>query len=172
MQKKQSFSTTPLTGLAVGLIALTTCGCSQSGQSATQSPPEMIKPAAAPAGFAHADDSDPELVAAKVQAQAKLGEFKSAFATRAADQKFAIKAPFREGPNEEHKWVIVDAVKKDEMDGHIEKPSLTIKHLKVGQTITVNDYNIEDWAYTDKQGQQHGGFSVAVLRKREGAQAH
>ena len=58
-------------------------------------------------------------------------------------------------------------MRKDETDGHIERPSVVIKHLKVGQIITVNDYNIEDWAYTDKKGTQHGGFSVAVLRKRE-----
>ena len=96
-----------------------------------------------------------------------MPEFKAAFAKHTPEQKFAIKAPFKEGVNEEHKWVIVDAVRKDETDGHIERPSTVIKHLKVGMIITVNDYNIEDWAFTDKAGKQHGGYSVDVLRKRE-----
>jgi|GEM_PF-658927 len=173
MQKKLSITTAALAFVFLGL-AQSISGCSKSSPTAASpAGPEMIKPAAPPAGFAHAGDDNAELVAVKVKAQAQLPEFKAAFAKRKADQNFAIKAPFREGPYEEHKWVIVDAVKKDEMDGHVEKPSQTIKHLKVGQIITVNDYNIEDWAYTDQSGQQHGGDSVAILRKQqEKAQGH
>jgi len=164
MQKKISTST----AILAGLLVFSTCGCSKSSPTASApGGPEMIKPEAPPAGFAHAGDDNAELVAVKVKAQAGLPEFRAAFAKRKPDQNFAIKAPFREGQYEEHKWVIVDAVKKDEMDGHVEKPSQTIKHLKVGQIITVNDYNIEDWAYTDASGQQHGGESVAVLRKQQ-----
>ncbi|MBU6453347.1 MAG: DUF2314 domain-containing protein [Cyanobacteria bacterium REEB67] len=159
-------------GFPAIFAALTLCGtlngCSKPAGPGGGQQGEMIKPAAAPAGFTRADDSDPELIAAKISAQNGLSEFKAAFAKKETGQKFAVKAPFREGVNEEHKWVIVDAVRKDETDGHIERPSAVIKHLKVGQIITVNDYNIEDWAYTDAKGEQHGGFSVAVLRKREG----
>jgi uncharacterized protein YegJ (DUF2314 family) len=158
-----------LTILTISALGLASCSKApvQSGSS-----PDMIKPKAAPPGFLSAGDSDPELIAVKEKAQNLLPEFTAAFAKKAAGQQFMIKAPFREGPYEEHKWVIVDSVRKDEMDGHIERPSQTIKHLKVGQVITVNDYNIEDWAYLDKKGQQQGGWSVAVLRKREGAAAH
>jgi uncharacterized protein YegJ (DUF2314 family) len=154
----------PVLLVSLTILGLTACskGAVQSGTTA-----EMIKPKAPPAGFMNAGDSDPELIAVKEKAQNQLGEFTSAFAKKTAKQQFLIKAPFREGPYEEHKWVIVDVVKKDEMDGHIERPSQTIKHLKVGQTITVNDYNIEDWAYIDDNGKQQGGWSVAVLRKRE-----
>jgi uncharacterized protein YegJ (DUF2314 family) len=159
------------TRLAVMALALTLSLGACSKAASPDKAPAMIKPAAPP-GFTTADDSDPELIAAKEQALKGLGEFTAAFAKRDPEQKFAIKAPFREGLKEEHKWVVVDAVRKDEIDGHTERPFQTIKHLKVGQIITVNDYNIEDWAYTDKKGQQHGGFSVAVLRKRESAPAH
>jgi len=155
-------------------LALSTSGCSKSSPStAATTGPEMIKPAAPPAGFAHAGDDNAELIAVKVKAQAGLPEFKAAFAKRSPDQSFAVKAPFREGRLEEHKWVVVDAVKKDEVDGHVERPFESIKHIKVGQIITVNDYNIEDWAYFDKKGQQHGGDSVAILRKQqEKSQGH
>ena len=92
--------------ICLTVVALT--GCAKPGGS-DKPAGEMIKPEAAPIGFARADDSDPELIAAKVEAQKGLPEFKAAFAKHTADQKFAIKAPFREGRAEEHKWVIVDA---------------------------------------------------------------
>jgi uncharacterized protein YegJ (DUF2314 family) len=166
------FSNQTLFGTLAVVAALGLTSCSKTpGNTGGGSVPEMIKPAA-PAGFMSAGDSDPELIAVKEKAQSKLTDFTAAFAKRTAGQQFLVKAPFKEGAYEEHKWVIVDQVKKDEMDGHIERPSQTIKHLKVGQIITVNDYNIEDWAYIDKAGQQQGGWSVAVLRKREAAPAH
>jgi len=164
VQKNRRLSTLGLAILCPALLSA--CNHAAPNSGTTNSGAEMIKPAA-PAGFARVEDSDAELIGVKKLALDKLPQFTSAFADRSPDQKFLIKAPFREGENEEHKWVIVDAIRKDEIDGHIERPSQTIKHLKVGQTITVNDYNIEDWAYLDKKGQQQGGWSVAVLRKRE-----
>jgi uncharacterized protein YegJ (DUF2314 family) len=155
----------------VAACVLTLSSCAKTAATTTAAP-EMIKPTAPPAGFMTAGDSDPELIEVKEKAQKELGQFTAAFAKKTPGEQFMIKAPFREGAYEEHKWVIVDAVKKDEMDGHIERPSQTIKHLKVGQVITVNDYNIEDWAYLDKDKVQHGGWSVEVLRKREGSAAH
>jgi uncharacterized protein YegJ (DUF2314 family) len=170
---KLSHSLSFYTGSALyAALALVTtislASCSKSAGPAGTAP-EMIKPAGPPAGFMSAGDSDPELIAVKEKAQTTLSDFTAAFAKRIAKQQFLIKAPFKEGAYEEHKWVIVDKIKKDEMDGHVERPFQTIKHLKVGQTITVNDYNIEDWAYMDAAGKQQGGWSVAVLRKREAA---
>ena len=66
----------------------------------------------------------------------------------------------------EFKWIEVDKVYDDKVVGHLEKDSVYLPNVKAGMAVTVPVADIEDWAFVDAQGKQHGGASQAILQKR------
>jgi uncharacterized protein YegJ (DUF2314 family) len=146
--------------VAVGLItvfALSAC----STKPADTSP-------AAPDGFVKGKTIDPELAKVKADAQANWKEFVEAFNVKQKGEKFAINSCLVDGAKSEYKWIEVDKIyaSENKVVGHLEKDSIYLPNVKAGMAVTVLVPDIEDWAYVDAKGTQHGGASQAILSKR------
>jgi len=62
----------------------------------------------------------------------------------------------------------MDRVYDNEIVGHLEKDSVYLPGIKAGMAVTVKLPDIEDWAFVDGKGEQHGGLSQAILKQRAG----
>lgn len=124
----------------------------------------------APKGFAYAKEDDPELAKAKAEAQSRWKEFTEAFAMRKPDEKFAVNSCLydEEHKRSEFKWIAVDRIEDSKIIGHLEHDSTYLPSIKAGMAVTVTLPDVEDWAWVDSSQTQHGGFSLAVLKKRAG----
>ncbi|MBX9672618.1 MAG: DUF2314 domain-containing protein [Candidatus Obscuribacterales bacterium] len=127
----------------------------------TQTPP-------APSGYSFQKNDDPEMSKAVQQAKDSLPEFEAAFRARKPDEKFAVKAIMHGNNGSEYKWINVTTLQENKMVGRLEKDSVVMPSVKAGMTVSVAKNDIEDWAYIDSKHDQHGGFTQAVLQKREG----
>lgn len=143
--------------VAVGLLACSLSAC--SNKPADTSP-------AAPDGFVKGKTVDPELAKVKADAQANFKEFVEAFAVKQKGEKFAINSCLVDGTKSEYKWIEVDKIYDNKVVGHLEKDSVYLPNVKAGMAVTVQVPDIEDWAYVDAKGTQHGGASQAILSKR------
>ncbi len=130
-------------------------------------PPQAEAPKA-PAGFVNGKKDDPELAAVKADAQAKWKEFVEAFNVKQKGEKFAVNSCLYDSGKSEFKWIEVDRVYDNEIVGHLEKDSVYLPGIKAGMAVTVKVPDIEDWAFVDTKGVQHGGASQAILQKRAG----
>ena len=140
---------------------LTGCGSKGGSLVPTQTPP-------APFGYSFQKNDDPEMSKAVQQAKDSLPEFEAAFRARKPDEKFAVKAIMHGNNGSEYKWINVTTLQENKMVGRLEKDSVVMPSVKAGMTVSVAKNDIEDWAYIDSKHDQHGGFTQAVLQKREG----
>ena len=108
------------------------------------------------------------MVKAVQQAKDSLPEFEAAFKARKPGEKFAVKALMYGDKGSEYKWINVTTLQEAKMVGRLEKDSVVMPNVKAGMTVNVAKNDIEDWAYIDAKHEQHGGFTQAVLQKREG----
>lgn len=146
--------------LSVGLVAMMTLSaCSNSPSATTPKAPE---------GFVNGKTVDPELAKVKVDAQANWKQFVEAFNVRKKGEKFAVNSCLYDDHKSEFKWIEVDRVYDNEIVGHLEKDSVYLPGIKAGMAVTVKLPDIEDWAYVDGQGVQHGGLSQTILKNRAG----
>ncbi len=109
--------------------------------------------------------ADPELGAATAEALRRLPEFLAAFANRRPAQGFGIKKKFVEGDSVEHMWVEITRIDGNTMSGRLSNKPGTIRHLSLGDPVTLNTHEIEDWMYTDGQ-RNVGGFQIPILQRR------
>lgn len=142
--------------MMVAMVSLSACSAPQA---------EVPK---APEGFVNGKTVDPELAKVKADAQAKWKEFVEAFNVKQKGEKFAVNSCLYDSGKSEFKWIEVDRVYDNEIVGHLEKDSVYLPGIKAGMAVTVKVPDIEDWAFVDSKGVQHGGASQAILQKRAG----
>jgi uncharacterized protein YegJ (DUF2314 family) len=121
--------------------------------------PAQPPAAKAPEGFVAGKKEDPELAKVKADAQANWKEFVEAFNVKQKGEKFAINSCLYDDKKSEFKWIEVDKVYDDKVVGHLEKDSVYLPNVKAGMAVTVPVADIEDWAFVDAKGNQHGGAS-------------
>lgn len=151
-----------MTTLAIALAlapALTLTGCNKA-----EAPLKTDKPA--PDGMAYAREGDKELMKARITALEHFEEFAKAFKERQPEEKFAVKAAFQDGEQKVHKWLIVDKMENLDIVGHFAQND-SAGNLQAGQPATARTTDIDDWSYVDKNGGEHGGYTIAILKKRQ-----
>lgn len=89
-----------------------------------------------------------------------------AFKERQPEEKFAVKAAFQDGEQKVHKWLIVDKMENLDIAGHFAQND-SAGNLQAGQPATARTTDIDDWSYVDKNGGEHGGYTIAILKKRQ-----
>jgi len=146
-----------LTAMAAVILSLGGCAKPEA-QVKTDKP--------APEGTTYAAAEDMELKKARVEALDHFDEFATAFKNKQEGEKFAVKAAFKDGDQEVHKWLIVDQMENLDIVGHFASGDEK-GNLKAGQQATAKATFIDDWSYVDKNGGEHGGYGLAVLRKRQ-----
>ena len=145
--------------LAAGMTILNLSACQNQSSAVKPDKP-------APEGTTYAASEDLELKKARIDALEHFEEFRQAFKNKKPGEKFAVKAAFKDGDQEVHKWLIVDQMDNLDIVGHFASgdPQGT---LQAGQQATARVTFIDDWSYIDKDGGEHGGYGLAVLRKRQ-----
>ncbi len=108
---------------------------------------------------------DPEIAAAKSEAQKHWHMFRDKFASAQSKSQFSIKVPFSEGGQTEHMWLEVNSIDGEEISGTLSNTPDVLKNMREGQIIKVPRSEIEDWSYP-AEGKQIGGWSIAVFVKR------
>ncbi len=156
---KSNRSFNPLTTSTLALLSLAMLSLSACSPAQPPAPK-------APEGFVAGKKEDPELAKVKADAQANWKEFVEAFNVKQKGEKFAINSCLYDDKKSEFKWIEVDKVYDDKVVGHLEKDSVYLPNVKAGMAVTVPVADIEDWAFVDAQGKQHGGASQAILQKR------
>lgn len=156
---KSYISANPFTTSLIAVLSLATVSLS----ACTPAQPPAPK---APEGFVNGKKVDPELAKVKADAQANWKEFVEAFNVKQKGEKFAINSCLYDDKKSEFKWIEVDKVYDDRVVGHLEKDSVYLPNVKAGMAVTVPVADIEDWAFVDAKGNQHGGASQAILQKR------
>ena len=111
---------------------------------------------------------DPGLVAAAAEAKRRWPEFVAAFNEHRPGRKCAVKyaAPINGGGNE-HIWIMVTALGSGTISGTLGNAPVEDIGLKLGDAVTIQSSDVQDWLFTDGQSMT-GGFSVATLRNAAG----
>jgi uncharacterized protein YegJ (DUF2314 family) len=109
---------------------------------------------------------DPRMAAAVAEARRRLPQFIAAFAARKADQRFALKKRFVDGPHAEFMWVRVTAITgpagSESLTGTLDNDPYRVHNIKCGAPVACAAADIIDWLYTDS-GAVQGNFTGAVL---------
>lgn len=109
--------------------------------------------------------NDSGVLEAKRQAQSKIGEFISELnANKDPNIAFNIKTPFVEEGKVEHMWVLVSSYEKGSFHGTLNNDPEWVKNIKIGDTVVVNEADVEDWIISDGT-KVVGDFSTKVFRK-------
>ena len=110
---------------------------------------------------------DPEMQAAVQIARDRWPEFAGAFEQRSEGQHFAMKARFQEGDAVEFMWVAVTAIEGDRILGVLDSDPTDIKSLQSGDRVQITIDDLNDWMFLCDGAEPVGGFTVAVLTKRQ-----
>ncbi len=110
---------------------------------------------------------DPEMKAAVQIARDRWPEFVEAFENRTDKQHFAMKARFEEHDSVEFMWVTVTAIEGDHVLGVLDSDPADVKSLLCGDRVRVTLDNLNDWMFVDGDEEPVGGFTIAVLTKRQ-----
>jgi len=110
------------------------------------------------------DMGDKDMNDAIAHAISTLTSFDSAFAANNKNfTRFALKLKYTEGENSEYLW-IGNLIKKDSSYyGTINNEVLYIHSVKEGDNVKVNDLDITDWVYYNKD-KAVGGYTTRVIR--------
>ena len=115
-------------------------------------------------------DSDPDMEAARVQAQSTLDTFLATAAKPpAGTSQFKLKVAISDGANTEHFWVVPFRVTSQGFEGTLNNKPDLVHTVKLGQLITFTRKDISDWGYS-KDGHAIGSFSVCALFKKMSAE--
>jgi uncharacterized protein YegJ (DUF2314 family) len=111
------------------------------------------------------EDDDAEMTAAQLEACERWPEFVQAFEKRKPMQGFAVKVPFREAKEQEWMWVEVTRIDGDQIQGKLANQPELIRHVKLGDEVTVPRADVADWIYSAGE-RMVGGFTSKVLEGR------
>jgi uncharacterized protein YegJ (DUF2314 family) len=107
---------------------------------------------------------DPGLVAAAAEAKRRWPEFVAACNEQRPGRTCAVKyaAPIK-GGGDERIWIMVTALGNGTISGTLGNNPVEDIGLKLGDAVTIQTGDVEDWLFSDGQAMT-GGFSVAPLR--------
>lgn len=116
----------------------------------------------------HARANDPELLAARREAQARLGEFFRVTIPPAPGTRYhAAKIPLRQDGKTEWVWVTdLTRVTQDRYSGRISNTPVGVKGYAKDQGIEFPVTDIADWTY-EEGGRYQGGWSLCVFARRD-----
>ena len=80
---------------------------------------------------------------------------------------FLVKARFEEPDGVEHMWIRVDRIEGDKITGELGNQPGIYRKAKQGDSVTVEQSQLSDWAYITKS-ESDGGFtdpSVPAMAK-------
>ncbi len=109
---------------------------------------------------------DAEMNAAIEHARETLPAFWKEFEHPAADEgEFYVKLAITDRGRTEHFWIGKIRREGGRLYGVVENDPETVKNVKYGQKIAIDESKITDWKY-EKAGVTKGGYTIAVLLKR------
>jgi uncharacterized protein YegJ (DUF2314 family) len=109
---------------------------------------------------------DPDMDAARRQAQASLDSFLAVARTKPAGTSgFKLKVQVSDGRYTEHFWVVPFREVDGRFQGAISNEPQYVHTVKFGQLITFDRTEISDWGYV-KNGRQVGSFTVCAMFKK------
>ncbi|GGH15454.1 hypothetical protein GCM10007352_24230 [Mucilaginibacter phyllosphaerae] len=114
---------------------------------------------------------DQKFLALKDTAQAKLPVFLDSLKPHALDSnyRFLVKSDFVEGKNHEHMWSVVYKYAGGKFTGIFADSAIYLKNIKMGDPVSINQKDVEDWAMYDyKRNTDMGNFSDKYLRSKQG----
>lgn len=163
--------------LVVWLAAILACGTSGSDEASEGELDDQL--ADLEERVAEADDEvtagnvvdvstdDPELRAAEAQARATLDDFIADLNDPPPGHSgHAIKTAFRDGEATEHMWVGQLAWDGERFTGVLDNDPVDVHNVRMGQRVTVERAEVEDWIYDDGETMV-GGYTVRVLMGRQ-----
>jgi uncharacterized protein YegJ (DUF2314 family) len=113
---------------------------------------------------------DPRMQAAVAEAREHWPEFVAAFESRKPEDRFSVKAPFRDDECVEFMWVEVTAVEGDLVLGTLGNEPVSVTGLTLGGRVRVSLAELNDWIYVRNE-QLYGGYTIKVferIQKEEG----
>jgi uncharacterized protein YegJ (DUF2314 family) len=108
---------------------------------------------------------DPRFKAAEAEAIRRFPEFVAAFNRKAPGDVFIVKSKFVQGEDAEFMWVQVASIAGNRLTGVLKDTPVMVTNVKEGQTLTVNQSDVDDWAYKTANGQLTGGFTDKILEQ-------
>ncbi|HKA08176.1 MAG TPA: DUF2314 domain-containing protein [Gemmataceae bacterium] len=109
-------------------------------------------------------NDDPLMIKAVETANQRWPEFVAAFEAGSAEN-FSVKAPITHSGNTEFIWITVTAIEGDTIYGELANDPGDLGPLKLGSRVTVPRGELNDWCYTDAEGNLKGGFTIEALQK-------
>jgi len=110
-------------------------------------------------------DKNPRMAAAVREAVSRWPEFVSAYerSTPSEQERFIVKAEFREGKKSEFMWVSVRELGVDELRGILMNDPHELMDVHRGAEVCISLDRLNDWIYPGKNGTHEGGFTLDVL---------
>jgi uncharacterized protein YegJ (DUF2314 family) len=84
---------------------------------------------------------------------------------RPTDESFSVKKMISDGEEVEHLWLTDVSYSHGKFTGIINEDPQSVRNVKFGQKVTVEETEILDWMYLD-DGELVGNFTLRVLLKR------
>ena len=116
---------------------------------------------------AHVPKEDQDMNAAIEEARQRWPQFVTAWNNRQGSCMFLVKARFEEPDGVEHMWIRVDRIEGDKITGELGNQPGIYRKAKQGDSVTVEQSQLSDWAYITKS-ESDGGFtdpSVPAMAK-------
>jgi uncharacterized protein YegJ (DUF2314 family) len=107
---------------------------------------------------------DPLMVAAVTEARRRWPEFVAAFEQRGANQRFVVKARFREAEDCEYMWAEVESLENNEIFGRLGNKPLKLKQVHEGSRVRIQLEDLCDWIYSEGR-EVSGGFSLKAVKE-------
>jgi uncharacterized protein YegJ (DUF2314 family) len=113
---------------------------------------------------------DEELLAASERARAKLPGLHEHFSRGLTPgEHLMVKAPFRTANGgKEYMWVEALAWNGDQITGLLRDEPMYVPNLHGGQTVTVSENEVFDYARFFPDGTKEGDETSEILKRREG----
>jgi uncharacterized protein YegJ (DUF2314 family) len=149
--------------LSILFLASLSAGCSDSGSGLQ--PGDTIGPSDDPVTMVDADD--PEMAAAEQQARDTLDQFIRALNDpRPAMSDFAVKHEFLQDGTSEHMWIAELSYQNGKFTGTLGNEPQLIDNVEMGQPVTIDRSEVEDWVYFDGE-EMMGGYTAKLLMSRQ-----
>ncbi len=113
---------------------------------------------------------DPRMQAAVAEARERWAEFVAAFENRGTDERFSVKAPFKDDEHLEFMWVEVTAVEGNLILGTLGNEPVNVSNVKLGQRVRVQLDELNDWIFF-RDEELHGGFTIKVFERIQKGEA-
>jgi uncharacterized protein YegJ (DUF2314 family) len=114
---------------------------------------------------------DPGIAKAKATAQAKLDYFISQLGKGGSTVECLVKFDLKTGAESEHIWaMVVDYDAARGFDCKLANVPLDGSKYKMGDAVTVQRNQVEDWIIRRSDTEWEGGFSEETVKRAEGQQ--